>query len=126
MLLSVFGIAIVGVVCITIFKEVKPTFALYVSIAASFILVGVIIVNAQSIINKFSTYLAGLKVNSELFYFLLKVIGISFIIEFVVDIVEECGAKSIANKVKVIGKIVITSMSLPILFDLLDLIMDLV
>ena len=126
MILTIIGVALIGVITSVIIRPIKPEFAVFISIAASLILLFYILDSFTDIITKLTSYIAGLGVNGQLFKYILKIVGISYILEFVIDIAEECGASAIASKVSIAGKIIIAGMSLPILFDLLDLILGLI
>ena len=78
------------------------------------------------VITKIMAYVSGIGVESEIFSYLFKVLGISYVVEFMVDIAEESGSGSIANKVAFAGKALIASLSLPILFDLINLLIGIV
>lgn len=126
MVLLIIGIAIIGVFSVSLFREIKPSFAVVISLATCILLIFTMFEGLSEVILKLSTYIAKIGVSSELFYYLLKVVGIGYIIEFVVDIAEECGSLAIANKVAIAGKVIIAGISLPILFDLLDMLLELV
>ena len=52
----------------------------------------------------------------------LKIIGISYICQFAADICKDAGEASIAGKIELGGKIIIISLSMPIIYNLLDLV----
>lgn len=126
MILTIIGVALIGVITSVIIRPIRPEFSVFISIAASLILLFYILDSFTDIITKLTSYIAGLGVNGQLFKYILKIVGISYILELVIDIAEECGASAIASKVSIAGKIIIAGMSLPILFDLLDLILGLI
>lgn len=125
MVVLIIGIALIGVFVVAIFKEIKPSFAVFISLATCVLLVVVVLESFSEVISKLSMYLASINLSSDLFYYLLKIVGVGYIIEFVVDIAEEAGSPSIASKVALAGKVIIAGISLPILFDLLDMILEL-
>lgn len=126
MLIQVCGIALIGLVSYIIIKEVKPSFAPLISVSTACLILIFILRGAGELFSSFNLKMAELNIKSELFYYLIKIIGISFIIEFIVDISEDLGSKVIASKVKLAGKILLASISLPLLFDLIDLLMSFV
>ena len=67
----------------------------------------------QSLSNK-------LGVNTQFFAILLKITGIAYLSEFAVNICKDSGETAIASKVELASKILIISMSIPILATLLD------
>ena len=61
-------------------------------------------------------------VNSEFLEILLKITGIAFLTEFTVNICKDAGESAIASKVDLGGKIIIISLSIPIISAILELI----
>ena len=61
-------------------------------------------------------------VNSTFLAILLKITGIAFLTEFTVSICKDAGESAIANKVDLGGKIIIISLSIPIISAILELI----
>ena len=56
---------------------------------------------------------------------LIKITGIAFLTEFAVSICKDTGESAIANKVDMGGKVIIVSMSIPIISSLLETIVQL-
>ncbi len=65
-------------------------------------------------------------IGGQIFSLLIKIIGIGYITDFSAGLVEETGAKSLADKIVLAGKVVIMVLSLPILIKLFDIIAELV
>lgn len=122
MVFTIIGVGLIGVFLFVVFKELKPSIATMVSLAAGSLILVICLELVSEIISKLTMYLAKINVSSEMLYFLFKVVGISFLVEFIADIAEECGSKAIASKIALGGKVIITGISLPILFELLDVI----
>ena len=59
-------------------------------------------------------------INNEFLGLLIKITGIAFLTEFAVSICKDTGETAIANKVDIGGKIIIISMSIPIISGLLQ------
>ena len=68
------------------------------------------------------------KVNIPSMYIslIIKLIGICYIIEFAISLCNDCGEKSIASKLEFGGKIIIMTMSFPILLSIVDTIISLI
>ena len=60
--------------------------------------------------------------NSEYLGILLKITGIAILTEFAVSICNDAGESAIATKIDLGGKIIIISISIPIIVALLELI----
>ena len=54
---------------------------------------------------------------------ILKITGIAILTEFAVSICQDTGEKAIANKIDIGGKVIIMTISLPIISSLLEAIL---
>ena len=59
-------------------------------------------------------------INNQFLTLLIKITGIAFLTEFAVSICKDSGETAIANKMDMGGKVVIVSMSIPIISGLLE------
>lgn len=126
MIFTIVGVAFIGVIINLILKNTKPELAVLSNLVTVLIILSCVLELVGGVITKIMTYISGLGIGSEIFVYLFKILGISYIIEFMVDIAEDSGSVSIANKVALAGKIVIASLSLPVLFDLIDVLLEIV
>ena len=126
MLLSIIGVGLIGVVISIVLKNTKSELAIFASLATCLIIVLMVLELVGGIITKITAYISNFGVGGEIFSYLFKILGISYIVEFMVDIAEESGSSSIANKLTLAGKVLVASISLPILFDLINLLMEIV
>ena len=76
----------------------------------------------SGIINILTTLNNKTGLNSEYLGILLKITGIAILTEFAVSICNDAGENAIATKVDLGGKIIIISISIPIIVALLELI----
>lgn len=120
------GIAMVSTILCLVIKKDRPEMANFIAITA-----GVIIL--LSVVMKLSFVVDGVqsladKVNIPAMYvsLIIKLIGICYIIEFVVSLCNDCGEKNIASKLEFGGKIIIMTMSFPILLSIVDTIINLI
>ena len=74
------------------------------------------------IINILTTLSNKTGLNSEYLGILLKITGIAILTEFGVSICNDAGESAIATKIDLGGKIIIISISIPIIVALLELI----
>ena len=56
---------------------------------------------------------------------LLKVLGIGYLTDFSASAAKDAGENSIAQKIEFAGKISITALAMPLFFNLIDVITDL-
>lgn len=57
---------------------------------------------------------------------LLKITGISIILEYAITICKDCGENAIASKIDLGGKVILISMSIPIITSTLEVLTNLI
>lgn len=119
-IIKIIGIGLTALVIIIILKQYKPEFAIYVSLIAGIFLLFLILDKLSGVIGLFNDLASKANVNSQFLGILLKITGIAFLTEFAVSICKDSGETSIANKVDLGGKVMIITMSVPILSSLLE------
>ena len=62
-------------------------------------------------------------INATFLSLLIKITGIAFLAEFAVSICKDSGEGAIASKIEIGSKIIIISMSIPIISSLLEIIL---
>ena len=102
-IIKIIGIGLIALIIIILLKQYKPEFAVYVSLL-------------QSLANKAS-------INTEFLTLLIKITGIAFLSEFAVSICKDAGEAAIASKMEIGAKLIIISMSIPIISSLLEIIL---
>ena len=126
MIFTIIGIGILGVCTSLILKEIKPSIAIFASMATCIIISFLVIGQFKSLIENINEFLNGLSVPSEMILTALKIIGGGYLIEFASDIAEEGGLVSISHKITFAGKIIIAAICFPYLFDLINLVVGLI
>ena len=119
-IVKIVGIGIIAVIIITIIKQYKQEFAIYVSILAGIIIFFMVFENLSGIIDLINDLTLKSNVNSDFIKILLKITGIAFLAEFAVQICMDLGESALANKVDLGGKVIIISLSIPILSSLIE------
>lgn len=121
---KIIGIGLIGLIIIVILKQYKPELAIYVSIIAGVLILAFAIEKLTGIINLLQSISNKTNINSSFLKILLKITGITFITEFAVSICSDAGEKAIASKIEIGSKVVIITMSIPIITSLLELVLE--
>ena len=121
---KIIGIGLIGLIIIVILKQYKPELAIYVSIIAGVLILVFAIEKLTGIINLLQSISNKTNINSSFLRILLKITGITFITEFAVSICSDAGEKAIASKIEIGSKVVIITMSIPIITSLLELVLE--
>lgn len=122
--IKVIGIGLIALIILIIIRQYKPEFTIYISLIAGAMIIFMVMDKLSAIINMLETLSKKSGVNAEYLSILLKITGIAILTEFAVSICKDSGETAIANKVDFGGKIIIISMSVPIISALLELIIN--
>ena len=125
-IIKITGIGFVGLIFIIIIKQYKPEFALYISMLAGIIILFLVMDKFREIIELLRTISNKSGVNSQFLGLLLKMTGIAFLAEFAINICKDAGEGALASKVEIGSKIIVVSMSIPIISSLLQVILKLI
>lgn len=119
-IVKIIGIALVALILIIILKQYKPEFVMYVSLIAGALILIIVFTKISSIIDLLTSLANKTSIDNEFLMLLIKITGIAFLTEFAVSICKDSGESAIANKVDIGGKVIIISMSIPIVAGLME------
>jgi len=122
-IIKIIGIGLVSLILIIIIKQYKPEFAVYVSLIAGAIILTMTFSKISGIIDLINSLSSKVSIHKEFITLLIKITGIAILTEFAVSICKDTGESAIANKIDMGGKVVMVSMSVPIIAGLLETIM---
>ena len=124
--LKILGFAIISVILIVVLKEQKKEIALIMTIFACVILMLFAMTKMESVIGVIESLINKSGINKDFFLIILKVTGIAYLIEFGKNICIDAGQKSIATKLEMAGKVIILTISLPVISALVNVISGLI
>ena len=122
-IIKIAGIGLIALILIIILKQYRPEFALYISLLAGVIILYLALDNLTSVINMLKEICNKSGINSKFLMILIKMTGIAFLSEFAISICKDAGEGAIASKVELGSKAIIISMSVPIIYNLLGVIL---
>lgn len=122
-ILKIIGIGLIALIIIVMLKQYKPEFVIYVSLIAGALILFIVVDKLTGIINLLQSLASKASINTEFLTLLIKITGIAFLSEFAVSICKDAGEVAIANKMEIGAKIIIISMSIPIISSLLEIIL---
>ena len=114
-IVKVVGIGFVTLIISIVLKEVKKEYAIYAVLIGGILLLTASFGTIREIVNFLSKISEKTIYNSEFIGLLLKITGISILVEYTVSICKDSGESAIANKVDFAGKVIIISLSIPII-----------
>lgn len=125
-IIKIIGIGLTALIIVIILKQYKPEFALYVSILAGTFILILSLSQISGVINLLKSLASKANINSEFLGIILKITGIAILTEFAVSICKDSGESAIANKIDIGGKVMIITISIPIISSLLETILKVI
>ncbi len=122
-IVKIIGIGITALIIIIILKQYKPEFAVYTSIVAGIAILLLSLSQITGVINLLKDISSRANINSQFLGIILKITGIAILTEFAVSICQDSGESAIASKIDIGGKMMIITMSIPIISGLLETIL---
>ena len=121
--IKIIGIALIALIIIILLKQYRPEFAVYISLLTGVLILVLVMDQLAGIISLLQSLANKTSINMTFLSLLLKITGIAFLSEFAVSICKDSGEGAIASKIEIGSKIVIISMSIPIISSLLEIIL---
>ena len=122
-IIKIIGLSLITLVLIIIVKQYRPEFAIYISIIAGILITFFSLDKISEIVNLLKQICNKSGVNSQFLGILLKMTGIAILSEFAISICKDAGEAAISSKVELGSKAIIISMSIPIIYNLLEVVL---
>lgn len=123
---KVLGFAIVSVILIVMLNNEKKEIALILSISAGVCILLFAISKITPIIDMLNSLIDASGINKDFLVIILKITGIAYLVEFGKNICIDAGQSAIATKLELAGKVIIVSLSLPLIATLVNVLTGLV
>lgn len=108
-----------------ILKEYRKEYAIYISLIGGLIILAGSLETIGEIIGFINKISVGTSYNKELISLLLKITGISILVQYAVSLCADSGENAIASKIDLGGKVIIISLSIPVISASLTMLMEL-
>ncbi len=119
-LIGIMLFAIMAAIIATQLKSVKSEYSTLISITACIVIFFFILTKLSVVMDVISVIKSYISIDDIYLGTLLKIVGISYIVQFSSDICKECGYGAIANQIQIFGKITVLVISMPIVLALLE------
>ena len=123
-IVKIIGVGIIALIIIIVLKQYKPEFTIYISLIAGSIILFMLFNKISGIVTLLTSLSSKLGIGNEFLKILFKITGIAILTEFAVSICKDAGEGAIANKIDLGGKVIIVSISIPIITALLELVLQ--
>lgn len=122
-IIKIIGIALIALVIIIMLKQYRPEYAVFISLLTGILILFLVMDKLSGIINLIQSIENKFSINTQFIALLIKITGIAFLSEFAVSVCKDSGEAAIASKIELGTKIIIISMSIPIISSLLEIIL---
>ena len=122
-IIKIIGIAFIALIIIIMLKQYKPEYAIFISILTGVLILFLVMDRLTGIVNLIESIQDKFSINTQFIALLIKITGIAFLSEFAVSVCKDSGEAAIASKIEIGSKIIIISMSIPIISSLLEIIL---
>ncbi len=119
------AIVIIAVIMVLVIKKDSPAFALILSLAASLLILFLVLPRLSAVLDTLRTVAGNIKSSGEYIGVAIKVIGIAWAAEFGANVCADAGEQGIASKIELAGKVLIMAASAPVILTLLDRVINL-
>lgn len=113
------ALAVAAVLLAVQLKSVRPEFGVYVSLAAVILLFGIAMSQMETVLSILREIEHYIQWDDLYMTALLKMIGITYLAEFASNICKDAGYQAVAGQIDLIGKLLVLSVSMPVLLALL-------
>jgi stage III sporulation protein AD len=121
-ILQIAGIAVSGMIMVSLVRAFKPEFAIYIVIATVIVILILCVTQLTAVFQFLKSVYDDMSYGKEYFPIIIKVLVVAYLADFTAQLCHDAGETSIGSKVELAGKIIIFYLSLPILVSILELV----
>lgn len=126
LIFKIIGIGITGAALSLLIKQYKPELAISIPILTVAVIVMICVPYLRAVISAFEDIANRSGIEMAHMKIVIKIIGIAYVCQFASDICTDAGERAIASKIELGGRIAIITVSMPIMYNLLELISDII
>lgn len=123
---KVIGIGLVATVLSVLIRSYRPELAMTIPIIATAAIFAIIAPYLVSVISMFENIADQIGIDVQYMVIVIKIIGIAYITQFGAELCKDAGENATASKIEFGGKILVITMSMPIIYKLLELVSSII
>ena len=116
------GLGLAAMIFAVLLKSWRPEIAIQISLAASAIIFFLLTPYLKTVIELFRDISDRTGMNIQYIGIVLKVIGIAYVAQFGAELCRDAGESAVASKIEFAGKIIIMTLSMPVVYKLLEVV----
>ena len=118
------GIGLAATVLAVFIKNQRPEFAIQISLLGAVVIFTLILPYLRTIVVMISDISDRIGIEPGYLKLVLKVMWIAYITQFASELCSDAGETSLASKIELAGKVIIMTLSMPVLYSLLDIVCE--
>jgi stage III sporulation protein AD len=124
-ILKIVVLAVTAAALTLLVRQYRPEIALQLGIAAGVLILLLAIAPLISVFNSLTDIANKYDIDTTYIGVVIKIIGITYIVQFAVNICKDAGENAIAGKMELAGKITILLLAMPAVFALIEMVLGL-
>ena len=124
--MQLIGIAIISTTLCLVIKKERPEIAMFIAILTGIAILFSVIFKLNFIVESIQDLAQKANIPTMYISLIIKLIGIAYLMEFAIQLCKDCGEGNIASKLEFGGKIIVMSMSFPILLSIVEMILNII
>lgn len=120
------GLAIISTILCMVIKKDRPEMAMFIGVLTGIMILLSVTYKLNFIIDSINDLAHKANIPTMYISLIIKLIGIAYLMEFAIQICKDCGEGNIASKLEFGGKIIVMTMSFPILVSIIDMILNII
>lgn len=120
---KIIGIGIVGTILSVLVRTYRPELSVGVAIATALAILGIVLPEFLKLSEEIADIIGNSSLDSGYLATIVKIIGISYLSQFAVELAKDAGEGAIARKIEFGGKISILILMMPIVKNLIEVIL---
>ncbi|MGL5313503.1 MAG: stage III sporulation protein AD [Peptostreptococcaceae bacterium] len=124
--MQLIGIAILSTTICLVIKKERPEIAMFIAILTGIAILLSVIFKLNFIVESIQDLAMKANIPTMYISLIIKLIGIAYLMEFAIQLCKDCGEGNIASKLEFGGKIIVMTMSFPILLSIVEMILNII
>lgn len=125
-IIRLIGVAIISTTLCLVIKKDRPEIANFIAIITGTTILLSVIFKLNFIIEGIQDLADKANIPTMYISLIIKLIGIAYLMEFAIQLCKDCGEGNIASKLEFGGKIIVMTMSFPILLSIVEMIINII
>ncbi|MBQ9791481.1 MAG: hypothetical protein IJW28_02740 [Clostridia bacterium] len=119
-------IVIISSLVIVLLRQTKPEFSVLITVVVSIFIITIVIDKLSYVFQFFNKIILATNIGSDIILIIIKTIVIAYISDFAINLCTDMGVSSMASKISVFSKILILLESMPLVYSLFQVVLELI